>query len=399
MVSNYNNMSKRNTSKPNPEPSAPKQQRSRISTIAKHKGTGERLPDHEMRERYDALMRSQECVFLLDLKGNFVSSNDAAQALLGFPCDGKRALNIADILTGEQLQVAEAALQETILIGSLPELRYFDLKDSDGRRLVLSVRTSLVFRDSSPHLVMGIARDMTAHHRVRKELERSRLLNAAAQAAVAAVHEMKNKMSAIVGYAGLILHKVKDNDPSSIADTARSLLEASDRALNLSMETMRLATLGKRKREPVNLNLFLTELVAEIQTKQARDFHNFEIDMDLGDDVEFLADPDQLKMAFSNIIMNAMDAMPVGGTLLVTTEKMGGEAKVTISDTGEGIQSEVINSIFEPFVTTKGDKGTGLGLAISWRMLENHGAKIDVISEPGQGTTFEITLPFSSESP
>ncbi len=391
-------MSKGNSTRPASDAPAPKRHESRISAIKKHKGASERISDQEVRERYNALMGSPECVFFLDLQGNLIGSNEAARDLLGYQCERDRALNIADILAERQLQEAQAALQETILSGALPELRYLNVQDSDGKWHALSVRASLVFRDNRPHAVMGIARDVTDRNRMRKENEQSRVLNAATQAASSVMHEMKNKLTGVVGYADMILLKLAEGQHHKIGDSARRLLAISHQALNLSVDTMCLAALGKRKSAPVSINLFISDLAACIRKEHAKDSHRFDLDIDLDNDVELLADPDQLEMALENLMINALDAMPDGGTLLLTTEKMEGEVRITISDTGTGIPSEVMETIFEPYVTTK-EKGTGLGLAIAWRMIDNHGGKIDVMSEPGQGTTFEITLPCNDETP
>jgi two-component system NtrC family sensor kinase len=109
---------------------------------------------------------------------------------------------------------------------------------------------------------------------------------------------------------------------------------------------------------------------------------------------EIIGDPMQLKQVFMNLLLNAVDAMPEGGTVVLKTSF--GEAAhavmVDISDTGKGIDARVLDKMFQPFFTTK-SKGTGLGLAISKRLIEEHGGKISIENNKGGGSTFRISLP------
>ena len=107
-----------------------------------------------------------------------------------------------------------------------------------------------------------------------------------------------------------------------------------------------------------------------------------------------LGDPSQLQQAFLNLFLNAMDAMPTGGELRVSTHTENGWLTIRIEDTGSGMTKEQLEHIFEPFYTTK-EKGTGLGLAITKRIIEDHKGKIRVTSNSGKGTAFEILLPLA----
>ena len=106
-----------------------------------------------------------------------------------------------------------------------------------------------------------------------------------------------------------------------------------------------------------------------------------------------LGDSAELREVALNLIFNAVDAMPNGGTIEAGTRIEGKTARFWIADTGNGMPAEVIARIFEPFYTTKGERGTGLGLSASHGIIENHSGDINVISEPGKGTRFEIILP------
>ncbi len=122
---------------------------------------------------------------------------------------------------------------------------------------------------------------------------------------------------------------------------------------------------------------------------------NIEVVKDLdSDSPKILADDSQLQQVFVNIITNAIEAMPSGGNLTVSTRKANGFIEVKISDIGRGIPKEDLPKIFDPFFTTKEvGKGTGLGLSISYGIIKKHDGKISVESEVGKGTTFNIELP------
>ena len=120
--------------------------------------------------------------------------------------------------------------------------------------------------------------------------------------------------------------------------------------------------------------------------------------MSVADFSEVVMDKDQLKQAFINIIFNAVQAMPAGGKLAVSTLKHSDEfIKATFSDTGTGIEKDNLERIFNPFFTTK-DDGTGLGLPIVQRIIEEHGGRINVFSKPGEGSVFEVLLPVWKEN-
>ena len=114
---------------------------------------------------------------------------------------------------------------------------------------------------------------------------------------------------------------------------------------------------------------------------------------------KILANPQQLKQMFVNLIQNATHAIGPDGRISVSTEERDNHISITISDNGVGIPADVVQNIFNPFFTTREvGSGVGLGLSIAYRVIEGHNGNVDVQSEPGQGTTFTIRLPIISEN-
>jgi signal transduction histidine kinase len=126
---------------------------------------------------------------------------------------------------------------------------------------------------------------------------------------------------------------------------------------------------------------------------------NVEVITDLRPLPDAVIAADQIRQVLSNLVINAKDAMPHGGKLRIRSRHIPGKddlhgwVRILIADTGTGISKEMVRTIFEPFVTTKGEKGTGLGLWIVKGIIQNHAGKLSVHSSPGKGTVFKIDLP------
>jgi signal transduction histidine kinase len=151
--------------------------------------------------------------------------------------------------------------------------------------------------------------------------------------------------------------------------------------------------------EPVDLNVLVRSTV-QLFEAQFRAPGRAPIATDIvldADPITLQADPEQLKRVMQNLLLNAVDAMPAGGTVTIRTRREDGAVHLEISDTGEGLTKEECERLFTPYYTTK-QHGTGLGLAIVQSVVSDHGAKITVESEPGRGTTFRITFAHQSTS-
>jgi len=149
--------------------------------------------------------------------------------------------------------------------------------------------------------------------------------------------------------------------------------------------------------KPVDVNLLLEDTLLLLGRQLQR--ANIAVQQEFGNISPAVVSSDQLRQVFSNMVINARDSMHDGGTLRIRTRQvlardgMHGWIRILIADTGAGIPKNMVHSIFEPFVTTKGEKGTGLGLWIVKGIIGNHGGKISVHSKVGSGTVFKIDLP------
>jgi two-component system NtrC family sensor kinase len=149
--------------------------------------------------------------------------------------------------------------------------------------------------------------------------------------------------------------------------------------------------------KPVNVNTIIEDTLLLLNRQLQR--ANVEVQTELEVLPDAVIAADQIRQVLSNLVINARDAMPNGGKLRIRSrhipgyDDLHGWVRILIGDTGSGIPSEMIRSIFEPFVTTKGERGTGLGLWIVKGIIQNHAGKLSVKSRVGRGTTFKIDLP------
>src|SRR5262249_51522283 len=160
---------------------------------------------------------------------------------------------------------------------------------------------------------------------------------------------------------------------------------------------------AKRNPGPVDLSELVTSSVEigrpKWQSASANRTGTIEVSVDAPKPVMTLGDSSELREVVLNFIFNAVDAMPQGGTIEIGTRAEGATARFWVADSGVGMTPEVVARIFEPFYSTKGEQGTGLGLSASHGIIENLGGDINVVSTPGNGTRFEVTLPLHKSAP
>jgi signal transduction histidine kinase len=210
-------------------------------------------------------------------------------------------------------------------------------------------------------------------------------------------HEINNPLTTVLTTVMLLQEDLAPEDPlyAELETIAKETL----RCRKIVSSLLDFARQSNLKKEVLRVNPIVAESVA-LARKQAG-FKGIQITPALADGLpEVLADRNQLHQAFINLLVNAIEATPSGGSIDVATFGDPGqkEIRVVISDTGSGMPKDVLEKIFEPFYTTK-PSGTGLGLAITHGIIEQHGGRIDVDSTPGQGTTFMVILPATGRTP
>jgi PAS domain S-box-containing protein len=226
-------------------------------------------------------------------------------------------------------------------------------------------------------------------------------LRALGELAGGVAHDFNNSLAIIVGRTEALVASV--DDPSLERHLDVILRVAFDAA-----QTVQRIQNFARKRvarpfEPVDLNDLVDEVVEVTRTrwKNAAEARGVRYDMNVEHGVipKVAGDPAELREAFTNIVLNGLDAMPDGGELTMRTSLEGDRVVVLVRDSGVGMAAAVMRRVFDPFFTTKGERGTGLGLSVVYGIVTRHGGNIEVDSKPGGGTTFTLSLPANEPLP
>jgi PAS domain S-box-containing protein len=335
-----------------------------------------------------------DAIISVDGEGNIRGWNPAAERIFGQASDQVVGHPFAGLVPPEPYRIARAALSRE------NPVRAFDgtTKRTDGRPLNLAVTLSyLPGRDGGSEGMLAIVRDMTAQREIEAQMHQSERLTALGQMAGGIAHDFNNLLQAILGYAQLMARS-----PGN-ADVVRRGLDVIEKAANGGAETVRRIQKFARLRpdEPfvtMDLNQVVRDSLAitrpRWEEKKVKGGVPLQLELELGPVPVVMGRPAELNEVITNLVLNAIDAMPKGGTLRIRT-RLGDHrhALITVADTGMGMSEEVRKKVFDPFFTTKGEEGTGLGLSVSHSIVERHGGDLKVDSRPGEGTTFTITLP------
>ncbi|MBW1989966.1 MAG: PAS domain-containing protein [Deltaproteobacteria bacterium] len=240
-----------------------------------------------------------------------------------------------------------------------------------------------------------ILRDLGPIRRLEEEVRRKDKLAAIGGLAAGVAHEIRNPLSSIKGMATYFGGKFAEN--SEDREAARVMVqevERLNRAVTQLLEFARPADITPRKTDVNHLLEHSLRLVREDARAKGVEVE-FSADPGLP---EVSLDPDRMAQCLLNLYLNAIEAMREGGTLSVSARARGGEFFLSVSDTGRGMDAAAMKKIFDPYYTTK-PTGTGLGLAVVHKIVESHGGKITVQSEPGQGAAFTVILPVEGGEP
>lgn len=242
----------------------------------------------------------------------------------------------------------------------------------------------------------ALQRGSAERQRVEREAQRVQHLALLGRLAASVSHELRNPLAAIVLHADLLEEELRQPSPESGAQMAESLTEIKRQVARLEdlvQDYLSLARVSTMERTPQNLGTAVETWAHEWQRLAAAQGVTLQLDRltHLG---QAVFHESTLRRVVLNLVQNALDAMPAGGTLTLAGQSTATQVQLQVRDTGNGIPAEQLAQIFEPLYTTK-PEGTGLGLYIVREILTAHAGQITVQSAEGQGTTFTITLPRS----
>jgi PAS domain S-box-containing protein len=339
------------------------------------------------------LESARESIYAVDMDGRFKWCNSATLAALGLRREafiGRHLLELvydADRVTiGEKLQMALKGEAQTY------EMRYFS---ADGRLRYARVDNSPLVVEGRTTGVLGIARDITEQKEERERAARADKLRALGQLASGVAHDFNNSLAAILGRAQLLRRQIRDDA------LVRNLEIIQTAAEDAAATVRRIQTFARKSPakefEILDVTALLNDAIEITRTRWENEARlrglNYEVRLDAESGQYTSGSASELREVFVNLIVNAVDAMPEGGKLTLSSIPKGGRLRLRFADTGTGMPEDVRQKIFDPFFSTKGAHGTGLGLSVSYSIIERHDGSISVASEVNGGTVFTIDLP------
>ena len=359
-------------------------------------------------ERYRSLFEnSRDAIYITTIAGSVIEFNPAGVKLFGYTKNemiGSDILKIYDNLKDRE------KFQKTIRENGYVRDYEIKFKKKDDSRIDCLLTSTLWHSETGDTLgYQGIIRDITEQKQMIHQLQQMQKMEAIGTLAGGIAHNFNNLLMTIQGNTSLMLMKTDSAHPNY--KKLRTIEQQIQHGSNLSRQLLGFARGGQNESKTINLNV-IVRISAKIfaTTKKELSVH-YNLDDDL---LPISADPGQIEQTILNLLVNASQAMPDGGNIVIQTEnifldqyqlapyqnKDGQYVKISVTDTGIGMDKSTQEKIFEPFFTTKKQgQGTGLGLSSVYGIVKNHQGYITVYSEPEKGSTFKIYLPVSDKLP
>ena len=347
------------------------------------------------------LENSNDMISLIDLEGRFTYANAAHERVLGYRIDELVGLDVKSLAHPEEPPLTPG--------GDPASMPFRRIRRKDGTWALLE-GTTMVLRDAvgKPELVLVFARDITEQERVAEQLRQAQKMESIGRLAGGIAHDFNNLLTAIGGYAELGALELDAGQPEAVRESIEQIQRASGRAAELTSQLLAYSRKQVLRPRKLDLNEVVSDMASMVARLLGSDIVlSTTLDSELG---PVVADPTQIEQVLLNLVINARDAMPDGGSLSIQTANFelapghavpelepGAYVTLAVRDTGVGMDAQLAEQIFEPFFTIKKvGEGTGLGLATVHGIVSQSGGAIWVESEPGRGTCFTICLPRAS---
>lgn len=347
----------------------------------------------ESEQLYRRLVDLSPDIILVHQQGTCLFVNQSGARLLGYEAQEIIGTSLFDYIHRDYHELVTRRIQ--MIEEGHTELERIEEKIicKDGSIMDVDIAaTSIQYKHQAA--VMAVVRDITDKKKAEDALRKADTLSIAGSLAAGVAHEIRNPLTVLKGFIQLA-----DGEKDNRYPYSNIILSEVNRIETIIGDFLMLAKPQhvEFKKNAVQEIVQHTIMLFETQAimKKARIIPSYDPDLPLID-----CEANQLKQVFINILKNALESMPDGGNVYVRVlRKASDRIMIRFSDQGVGIPPEKINKLGEPFYTTK-EKGTGLGLMVSYNIIKNHRGEIEVYSEPGIGTTFDIILPvFSRHSP
>jgi PAS domain S-box-containing protein len=340
---------------------------------------------------------------MVDPDGCVLYASPAIQRIIGFRPDQRVGQVTYELVHPDDLEEAKRVIARCAAAPGAVMRAELRVRHQDGRWVEVECAAANHLHNPAIGAIVVNYHDVTEHRRLEEMLRQAQKMEAVGRVAGGIAHDFNNLLGVTMGYSDLILRRMGEQDP--LRPKVLEIRKAAERAGSLTQQLMSFT----RKRPPLSETLDLSSVVAELAEMLQRV---------LGDDVQLVlrteaaalvrADRTQMGQVLMNLSVNARDAMPRGGKLIIECRHVeldrptqmqrmaaaGPYVLLSVTDTGVGMEPDVQQRLFEPFFTTKPPgQGTGLGLATVYGIVTQTGGHITVYSEPRRGTSFKIYLP------
>ncbi len=334
-------------------------------------------------------------ILVADALGEVTTINPAAERLWGLVPEQTIGRPLGELPIGKALAGLLDSWEQVLHDQHRHTFEALEFQTPDRGQVLVDLYVSpLLGTEGDTQGVLLVGEDVTDKVRTKVALIQSERLTAIGRMSAVVAHEIRNPLSSIGLNTELLqdeFQEVTGQDTAEASSILAAIGREVERLTEVTDEYLRFARLPKPSLHPENLNALLGDLLRFMASEF--DTAGVELREELDPDVGLVpADEAQLRQAFLNLIKNSAESMTEGGTLSVTTSQANGMVKVTVSDTGKGIDATSLGRIFEPFFSTR-EGGTGLGLSLTQQIVSEHGGRITCESNPGQGTSFKVELP------
>ena len=358
------------------------------TNISQREQAQEALQDSE--EMYRTVTETAaDAIYQLDSTGKLLFMNEAGARMYGYEREEIVEKNFAELVSKERLPEA-TKLVGKVLSGETVQGELY-VKHKKGHEFLINFTLAPVIKSGEVTGFAGTSRDITKVKEMQEKLVHQEKLATLGELAGGVGHELRNPLGAIKQAAYFLNMALEKPEPEvkETVDILQKEVATSERIISSLLDFARPKPVTPRK---VDINDVVREALSHTTVPE-----NIEVVRQPGEALPaILAEPDQLRQVFENIIFNAIQAMPEGGQLVVKAEVPSPRwMAVSFADTGVGIPKKDLKMIFEPLFTTKA-KGIGLGLAVTRTIVENHGGTIEAKSEAGKGSTFTVRLPMGA---
>ncbi|MEU4695010.1 ATP-binding protein [Actinoplanes sp. NPDC023714] len=351
------------------------------------------------------LQAAPDAILVID-EGRIVLINDRAEQLYGWTKAELVGQTVEVLLTdhARSLMAERRRLLQTSSPGSIGTIAT-TARRRDGSEFPVESSTTIV-ETPQGRFAVAVVRDVTerlaaeaekARLRAEAQAHRNQRLESLGQLAGGIAHDFNNMLGVILNYASFVIEEAESADPdvTMIAADAKQVVKAGRRGTDLTHQLLAFARREVVRPQPVDLNALIAG-IRELLDRTVGEHVDLRFRLEPGLPA-VNCDPAQFEQLLVNLALNAREAMPHGGTLVVETGRDGDQVRLRITDSGRGMAADVLERAFEPFYTTKGSaEGSGLGLATVYGIVTQAGGEVGITSEVGLGTTVTVLLPAGS---